>query len=80
MRLPWAAQNVADFMLGRNITAWLVGSEGGEIQVPLGTSTHLGEFPDMWQAFLVLSAYVAVMGLLAFWSLHRKDVVGASGA
>ena len=34
----------------------------------------------MWQAFLVLSAYVAVMGLLAFWSLHRKDVVGASGA
>lgn len=76
----WAAQNVADFMLGRNITAWLVGSEGGEIQVPLGTSTHLGEFPDMWQAFLVLSAYVAVMGLLAFWSLHRKDVVGASGA
>ena len=37
-QFAWA-QNVADYMLGRNITAWLIGSGGGELQVTLGTST-----------------------------------------
>ena len=74
------AQNVADYMLGRNITAWMLGSGNEELEGLLGTSTPIGEFPDMLHAFLVLAAYMLVLGGLAFWHFQRKDVSGASGA
>ena len=78
-QFAWA-QNMADYMLGRNITAWLMGSGGGELQVTLGTSTPIGEFPGMSHAFVVLLAYIAAMGGLAFWAFQRKDIGGATGA
>ena len=77
-QFDWA-QNVADYMLGRNITAWMMGNGGGELQI-LGTSTPIGEFPDLSHSFVVLAAYLLVLGGLAFWHFQRKDIGGASGA
>ena len=78
-KFDWA-QNVADYMLGRNITAWILGTGGGESEVLLGTSTPIGEFPDALHAFLVLAVYIIALGGLAFWHFQRKDIRGASGA
>ena len=78
-KFDWA-QNVADYMLGRNITAWILGTGGGESDVVIGTSTPIGEFPDPLHAFLVLASYMIALGGLAFWRFQRKDVGGPSGA
>ena len=74
------AQNVADYLLGRNITAWMMGSGREELGGMLGTSTPIGEFPGMLHAFFVLLVYMAVLGGLAFWNFQRKDIAGAGGA
>ena len=34
----------------------------------------------MSHAFVVLLAYIAAMGGLAFWAFQRKDIGGATGA
>ena len=78
-KFDWA-QNVADYMLGRNITAWILGVEGGESDVVIGTSTPIGEFPDALHAFLVLAVYIIALGGLAFWRFQRNDIRGPSGA
>ena len=76
-QFDWA-QNVADYMLGRNITAWMMGSGGGELPI-LGTSTPIGEFPELSHAFIVLATYLLVLGGLAFWHFQRKDIGGGVG-
>jgi ABC-2 type transport system permease protein len=63
-------QNVADFMLVRNISAW-TGAAGG---FP-GT----GALPDATQAIVVLGVYTLVLGGVAFWLFERRDVQGATG-
>ena len=72
-------QHVADYLLGRNITAWMMGSGREEFNGMFFTSTPIGEFPGMLHAFLVLLGYMAVLGGLAFWRFQRKDIGGASG-
>ena len=74
------AQNVADYMLGRNITAWMMGSGREGLEIIVGTSTPVGEFPGMSHAFLVLLGYMVVFAGLLFWNFQRKDIGGASGA
>ena len=73
-------QNVADYMLGRNITAWMMGSGHEDLDVIFRTSTPIGDFPGMLHAFVVLTVYILVLGGLAFWQFQRKDIGGASGA
>ena len=63
-------QNVADFFLVRNISAW-TGAAGG---FP-GTGT----LPDATQAIIVLAVYTLVLGGVAFWLFERRDVQGATG-
>ena len=63
-------QNVADFFLVRNISAW-TGAAGG---FP-GT----GALPDATQAAVVLAVYTAVLGGVAYWLFERRDVQGATG-
>jgi ABC-2 type transport system permease protein len=63
-------QNVADFMLVRNISAW-TGAAGG---FP-GT----GALPDATQAIIVLGVYTLILGGVAFWLFERRDVQGATG-
>jgi ABC-2 type transport system permease protein len=63
-------ENIADFLLVRNISAWM-GAGGG---FP-STSTP----PDQTQAIAVLAVYSLVLSALAFWLFERRDVQGATG-
>jgi ABC-type transport system involved in multi-copper enzyme maturation permease subunit len=62
--------NVADYLLVRNISAWMGGGGGFP-----GAAAP----PDQTHAILVLAAYTLVLGGLAFWSFERRDVQGATG-
>lgn len=69
---------VADFLLGRNITAWMLSDTQDQARVILGGI--FGEFPGAGHAFLVMAAYTIVLGGLAFWVFLRRDVrVGSGG-
>ena len=72
-------QNVADYLLGRNITAWMMGNGRDEFSGLFFTSTPIGDFPGMLHAFLVLMTYMAVLGGLALWAFQRRDIGGATG-
>ena len=68
--------NVTNFLLGANTTAWMtetgvVTTEGGLFSV--------SDPPGALHAFLVLLAYTLVLGVIAFWLFQRRDVAGARG-
>ncbi|MBI4340487.1 MAG: ABC transporter permease [Chloroflexi bacterium] len=71
-------QTVSNFLLGRNITAWMM-----EGQDDMGGGAVLGgivgEFPGELQAILVMAAYTLVLGGLAFWLLARRDIPATGG-
>ena len=71
-------QTVADYVLGRNITAWMLGAQKGGVSGSVVGDIGLGEFPGDLHAFLVLVVYTLALGGLAFWLFHWKDVPGAS--
>jgi ABC-type transport system involved in multi-copper enzyme maturation permease subunit len=64
----WFA-NVAEFLPVHSIAAWSGGSGFG---APAGQA-------DLAKAGFVLVAYTLVLGALAFWIFHRRDVQGATG-
>ena len=64
-------QNVADFLLVRNISAWTGGSGGGGFTV--------GTLPDETHAAVLLVLYTAIFAAIAFWTFERRDVAGATG-
>jgi len=76
-------QTVADYILGRNITAWMLGSQSGGMGdvggATFGMGIRIGEYPGELHAFLVLLAYILVLGGLGFWLFQRRDVAGTSG-
>jgi len=62
-------QNVADYLLVRNISGWTGGAGGFPGTV----------LPDQTHATIVLAAYTLVLGGIAFWLFERRDVQGATG-
>jgi ABC-2 type transport system permease protein len=62
-------QNIADYLLVRNISAWMGGGGFPSAAPP----------PDQTHAILVLAAYTLVLGGFAFWLFERRDVQGATG-
>jgi ABC-type transport system involved in multi-copper enzyme maturation permease subunit len=62
-------QNVADYLLVRNISGWTGGAGGFP-----GTS-----LPDQTHAIVVLVVYTALLAGTAFWLFERRDVQGATG-
>ena len=66
-------QNVADFLLVYNIGVF---KSGGDAEGFAGPT--LGDAPGELLAFLVLAAYALVLGGLAFYLFHRRDIPGAS--
>jgi ABC-type transport system involved in multi-copper enzyme maturation permease subunit len=64
--------SVAEYLLVQNIRAWL---GGVSFLVGLGG----GADPGQARAFVVLLAYLVVLGGAAFWLFQRRDVAGASG-
>jgi ABC-type transport system involved in multi-copper enzyme maturation permease subunit len=65
-------QNVADYLLVRNISAWTGG--GGSAFDPLGEG-----LPDSTHAIVVLGVYTVALIAIAFWLFERRDVQGATG-
>jgi ABC-2 type transport system permease protein len=63
---------VAEYLLVQNILAWTEGSQSA-IGIDGGTA------PGQVHAFVVLLAYLVVLGVGAFWLFQRRDVTGASG-
>ena len=65
-------QNVADFFLVRNITAYTGGGTGGG-------GFNAGTLPDETHAILVMAVYTVVLAAVAYWLYERRDVSGATG-
>ncbi|MPZ24478.1 MAG: ABC transporter permease subunit [Dehalococcoidia bacterium] len=63
-------QDVADFLLVRNIMAWAGGSSFG--------MPAMGG-PPLLQTFLILAIYTLLLMGSAFWLIRKRDVAGASG-
>lgn len=64
-------QNIADYLLDTNVSIWL----GPEF--PLGGAD---EQASVLRAFLVLAAYIVILGGATFALLQRRDIAGAKGA
>jgi ABC-type transport system involved in multi-copper enzyme maturation permease subunit len=61
--------NVADYLPVHSISAWSGGTGFGGPAAPA----------DLARAGFVLVAYTLILGALAFWIFHRRDVQGATG-
>ena len=70
--------NVTDFLLGPSVIAWM--TEPG-VQATGGDAAlfPLQDLPSQLHAFLVLTAYMLIAGVAAFWLFQRKDIAGAKG-
>ena len=70
--------NVTDFLLGANTAAWM--TETGVVTTGSnGSLFNIAEMPSQLHAFIVLLAYVVVLGGAAFWLFLRRDIAGARG-
>ena len=85
-RLAWFS-NFSDFLLGPSIAGWMSETgvrsntwiaEVGEFIRSFGL-VKVSELPGQLHAFLVLTAYIAVLGGVALWLFYRKDIAGARG-
>ncbi len=70
--------NVADFLLGPSVTAWMI-ETGVHTTNPQQTLFALKDPPSQLHAFLVVTAYMLIAGVAAFWLFQRKDIAGAKG-
>ena len=71
-------QTVADYLLGRSVTAWVLAGqpEGMRLAtVMLGP----GEYPGGLHALAVMLGYGALFCCLALWLFKRQDIKGAGG-
>jgi ABC-type transport system involved in multi-copper enzyme maturation permease subunit len=68
-------QTVADYLLGRNVTAWMTGMSGYGQGLFINTS---GELPGQLHAALVLVVYILVLSGLALWLFQRRDITATS--
>ena len=72
-------QGVRDFLLVYNIGAFMAAggtSEGGNPVFSIGGGADGA--PGEMQSFLVIAAYTLVLGGVAFYLFHRRDIPGAS--
>ena len=70
--------NATDFLLGPSVIAWM--TEPG-VQATGGDAAlfPLQDLPSQLHAFLVLTAYIVIIGTVAFWLFQHKDIAGAKG-
>ena len=68
-----------DVILGHNVSEWLQ-TTFVEVDVELDAGEQaVANQPDALQAFLVILAYVVVLGAAAFTLFLRRDITGAKG-
>ena len=74
-RVEW----IRDAIIGHNVTAWLqTGFVEVEVDLDEGAQAAANQ-PDTLQAFLVILAYIVVLGAAAFTLFLRRDITGAKG-
>ena len=74
-------ENAPDYLIGQNVNLWMsqaafVSGEFTRDGVPL---EQLGQ-PGTLHAFLVISAYIVVLGVATFLIFQRRDVAGEKGS
>ena len=70
VRFDWF-EAIADYLLGPNVSIWL------SPEFPLGDTD---EQSSILRAFLVLTAYLVIIGGATFALFQRRDIAGAKGA
>ena len=70
--------NVADFLLGPSVTAWMI-ETGVHTTSPQPSLFLSKDPPSELHAFLVVTPYMLIAGVAAFWLFQRKDIAGAKG-
>ena len=70
--------NVTDYLLGANTTTWMTTTD---VVTTAGSASlfDITDPPGTLHAFLVLTAYIVIIGAVAFWLFQRRDVTGARG-
>ena len=70
--------NVSDLLLGPNVIAWMTEAE---VQATGGDAAlfALKDLPGQLHSFVVVTAYIAVLGGAAVWIMGRRDIAGARG-
>lgn len=77
--MRWFSSAV-EYDLGWNTASWLFGRNGEPIPgFALASAIGTATYPSDVHSFLVLLFFVFVLGGLAFWLFHRRDVAGPSG-
>ena len=79
--------NVTDFLVGPSIGGWMaqtgVQSNSWIAEARVFTESvalvRITELPGQLHAFLVLTAYIAVLGGASLWLIRRRDIAGAKG-
>ena len=71
--------SVSDFLLGPSVIAWMV-EPGARIWAVDNIPVPLSDLPSNLHAFLVILAYIVVLGGSALWLFQRRDIGGAKGA
>jgi len=72
--------SLVEYDLGWNTAAWLFGRDGEPLAgFNLASAIGTAQYPGDLHAFLVQLFFALVLGGLAFWLFHRRDVTGPSG-
>ena len=69
--------NVTDFLLGPSVTSWM--TETGISTTGQGSMFPVSHPSSQLHAFFVITAYIIIIGVAAFWLFQRKDIAGARG-
>ena len=70
-------QNVPDYLIGQNVNLWM--SQAAVFSAEVTRDGVPLEPPGTLHAFLVMLAYIIVLGAATFWLFQRRDVAGAKG-
>ena len=75
----WVSTAV-DYDLGWSTAAWMLSENGAPVPgFALGGAIGIARYPGELHAFLIQVAYMLVLGSLAFWLFHKRDIAGPSG-
>ncbi len=78
---------VTGFLLGPSIAGWMAQTgvqsnawiAEARVFTESGGLVRVNELPSQLHAFFVLTAYIIILGVAAFWLFQRKDIAGAKG-
>ncbi|MFC1944237.1 ABC transporter permease subunit [Chloroflexota bacterium] len=72
-------ETVADYLLGYNVTAWMLSSQLGDGGGIFANDTDISSYPGELHALIVISVYTLAMCAFALWIFRRKDIGGVKG-